>query len=240
MTSQLVHCRILNRQGSKEFYCTFVYAFNDGNGRREAWKDLEDLAKDITGPWLLTGDFNCVMNVNERIGSVVRHQEIADLCSCMNVCGMQDMVSTGCLFTWNNKQQGESRVYSKLDRVMINQEWINQFQHSAAQFLPEGLFDHCPVEINVYPQLQMGRRPFKYFHMWSFSRKFEEIVTEAWSSHQVGTPMYQVVKKLKKVKEALKQLNKAGFDEIQSKELVALTEYKTLQDQLHQKPGDVD
>lgn len=91
MTSQLVHCKVLARQGTNEFYYTFLYAMNDSQGRRIAWKDLEELAKGITGPWLLSEDFNCVMNVSER-----------KLCVCMNVYGLQDMSSTGCLFTWKN------------------------------------------------------------------------------------------------------------------------------------------
>ncbi|XP_057248205.1 uncharacterized protein LOC130590190 [Beta vulgaris subsp. vulgaris] len=76
--------------------------------------------------------------------------------------------------------------------------------------------------------------------MWSLSGKFSDIVTEAWRTSQRGTPMYKVVKKLKNVKGALKKLNREGFDEIQSKELIALKAYKALQDQLHQNPSDTE
>lgn len=41
------------------------------------------------------GDFNCVMNQEERIGATVRAQEYARLQSYMIECGMSDMCNTG-------------------------------------------------------------------------------------------------------------------------------------------------
>lgn len=53
-----------------------------------------------------------------------------------------DMHSTGCVFTWSNKQEGEAQVFTKIDRVMINQAWVDAMPHSTAIFLPEGIMDH--------------------------------------------------------------------------------------------------
>lgn len=45
------------------------------------------------------------MGVDERIEDLVRHQEIEELRSCMEACGMQDLTSTGCFFTRKLEQQ---------------------------------------------------------------------------------------------------------------------------------------
>ncbi|XP_074304572.1 uncharacterized protein LOC141639314 [Silene latifolia] len=63
---------------------------------------------------------------------------------CVSICCMEDIVATGALFTWSNKQAPRERVYSRLDRAMGNLEWFEQFGDSVAHFHPEGLFDHCP------------------------------------------------------------------------------------------------
>ena len=63
-------------------------------------------------PWIICGDMNCVMHIDERIGALVRRREIECISQCMSVT-MSDVKSTGNLFTWNNKQQGAARVFSK-------------------------------------------------------------------------------------------------------------------------------
>lgn len=73
MSSELIHCKISASNGKAEFYCTFIYAMNDAKSISEAWNDLKLISRGIKGPWLITGDFNFVMQASERIGSTVRH-----------------------------------------------------------------------------------------------------------------------------------------------------------------------
>lgn len=42
---------------------------------------------------------------------------------CMLECEVQDIKSSGSFYTWNNKQEGAYRVFSKIDRMVVNQEW---------------------------------------------------------------------------------------------------------------------
>lgn len=36
----------------------------------------------------------------------------------------------GNLFTWHNKQKAEKRITCKLDRALVNEEWLNIFPHA--------------------------------------------------------------------------------------------------------------
>ncbi|XP_010678145.1 uncharacterized protein LOC104893708 [Beta vulgaris subsp. vulgaris] len=51
-----------------------------------------------------------------------------------------------------------------------------------AHFMPEGIFDHTPIVINVYPSIEPGKQPFRYYTMWSRDDKFERIVVECWAT----------------------------------------------------------
>lgn len=53
----------------------------------------------LEGPWIMMGDFNCIIKHEERVGAAVRPQETADILRCMMNCGMADLNSTGCMFT---------------------------------------------------------------------------------------------------------------------------------------------
>ncbi|XP_048503083.1 uncharacterized protein LOC125498834 [Beta vulgaris subsp. vulgaris] len=209
MNAQLVHCWISPQGNSSGFYCTIIYAFNSAMERESLWKELR-LVKVENKPWIVAGDFNCVLSRDERISSLVRESEIAPFRCCLNQCQLEDIKSSGCFYTWNNKQEGQDRVYSKLDRVLDNVKWMEEFQNSEAHFLPEGIFDHSPMLIKVYNQIGCGKKPFKYFHMWSTADDFGMRVSEAWSTQITGCAMYRVVKKMKLVKDSLKQLNRDG------------------------------
>lgn len=76
-----------------------------------------EIYNNIQGPWAVMGDFNNVLNVEERVGSKVTVAEIRDFKYCVEICQLQDLKSSGSYYTWTNKQQGEERVVSKIDSV---------------------------------------------------------------------------------------------------------------------------
>ncbi|XP_056694797.1 uncharacterized protein [Spinacia oleracea] len=182
-SSQLIHCEIVVKNGSS-FWCSFIYGHNSQKERVALWKDLGDIAARLNGPWILMGDFNCVLHAGERVGSAVRLGEIQDFQNCISKCQVEDAKSSGNFYTWNNKQQGDKRVFSKLDRVLINQAWSNQYPNTEVCFRNEGYFDHCPGVITVYPQVAGGRKPFKYFSMWQAAPQYNDIVNTAWNGAQ--------------------------------------------------------
>ena len=208
-----MHCFIAPVSKVTGFYCTFVYAFNQSGEREVLWQDLEKLY--TTDPWLIMGDFNCVRYPNERIRAIVRAQEMNPISNWCAVGGLEDLKSSGSFFTWNNKQQGYNRVFSKLDRALINLAWQEAFPTAEVSFMPKGDFDHSPSLLTVYPRGDSRRKPFKYYTMWRHSTQYESVIREQWNRRVEGTKMYVVVQKLKFVKVALKNLNKAGFHDVQ-------------------------
>ena len=100
----------------------------------------------MRGPWAVMGDFNCVLN-REDMGSQVRMSEIRDFQNCVEECELQEMKSSGAFYTWNNKKRGEDRVYSRIDRVLINTEWIINLPDSEVHYRNEGTYDHSPAII---------------------------------------------------------------------------------------------
>ncbi|XP_021724771.1 uncharacterized protein LOC110692095 [Chenopodium quinoa] len=87
--------------------------------RKDLWNDLKDIHSMIEGPWIILGDFNYILDVKESIGSPVREREIEDFRACMQHCELQDIKYSVNIFTWNNKQEGTARVFSKIDRGML-------------------------------------------------------------------------------------------------------------------------
>ncbi|XP_056691804.1 uncharacterized protein [Spinacia oleracea] len=236
-SSQLIHGDIGLKNGN-QFACSFIYAHNSQYERCALWNDLCSLAGKINGPWILMGDFNCVLNTDERIGSAVRLSELKDFQNCVNSCGLEDAKFTGNFYTWNNKQLGNNRVFSKLDRVLVNQHWCNQYPHTEVCFKNEGYFDHCPGVVSCYSHIAVGKKYFKFFQMWQEAPNNKDLVSNAWNISCHGTKMYQIVQKLKSVKSALKLMNKERYGDIEVLDCKTAHNLQQLQNALHLDPSN--
>lgn len=89
--------------------------------RRQLWEDLKSIRVNNVA-WIWMGDFNCVLNMKDRLGAPIRASECADFRRCVESCNMDYMKATRCFYTWNNKQREDTRVFTKIDRVMCNIE----------------------------------------------------------------------------------------------------------------------
>ncbi|XP_074315308.1 uncharacterized protein LOC141651499 [Silene latifolia] len=237
-SAQAIHMRITEISTDFQFHCTMVYAFNDTIDRKDFWSDVSIYSDNITGPWLLCGDFNCVLTPTERLGGQTTIEEMEDFQACVDQCSLLDSPSTGSFYTWNNKQDPATRVYSRLDRVLVNQEWLLARPDAYANFFNEGYFDHSPCIIHDAATSFTGRKSFKFFNMWSKVPEFLPCVQQVWNKNWQGTKMFQVVMKLKSLKQPLKNLNKLLFADIENSTAHAWKVLDAIQTALHNNPSD--
>ncbi|XP_062117765.1 uncharacterized protein LOC133831475 [Humulus lupulus] len=183
------------------FFVTFVYGFNDGKLRDQLWLDIQELALKIDEAWMILGDYNEILHQNKRFGKKTIMKPSLSLRDCMTNCQMENLKYSGCFYTWTNKQRPEDRVYSKIDRAMVNMKWTDQYPNSEAVFLPEGIFDHSPILISFYLVVEIGKQPFRYFRMWKEASSYATKVSTNWNKVVLGTEMYKLVLKLKRLKQ---------------------------------------
>lgn len=65
MIAQMAHLIVDPVRFGQWFYCTFVYGSNERHERRKLWDSLGKVCTDQ--PWVILGDFNVVLNIDERI-----------------------------------------------------------------------------------------------------------------------------------------------------------------------------
>lgn len=137
-TEQYIHCEVIHNATNKMFYVTMVYASNDAGIRTMLWKALMHLATNTT-PWIVMGDFNIVRTSDERMGpNPPKLTDMLEFNNCILGCQLEDLKGIGCEYTWTNKQEANHRVWSKLDRALVNMNWIQNYTNSVVQFLPAG------------------------------------------------------------------------------------------------------
>lgn len=108
------------------------------------WKELKGLNIQDT-PQIILGDFNAIMNMDERIDQPVRLIDTLDMQDFTNHCKLIEIKSSGQFYTWNNNQNRKDRVFCKLNRVLGTADWIDAQPMIEVIIFPEGDYDHCSL-----------------------------------------------------------------------------------------------
>ncbi|XP_026396786.1 uncharacterized protein LOC113291472 [Papaver somniferum] len=189
-----------------KFAVTMVYGENDSTLRTSFWNDLNVFASMYEGPWVVLGYFNEILSSNERMGSSNVHvSSMNDFIQCIQDTHLFDLHFSGDFFTWSNKKIGSGRIVSKIDIILVNIEWVSLFNCSKADSLNPRVSDHSPMVCSVFEQRQHGPPPFRFFNYLTDEPDFLDIVRAAWNINIKGNPMFVLVSKLKRVKQALRE-----------------------------------
>ncbi|XP_076947481.1 uncharacterized protein LOC143619430 [Bidens hawaiensis] len=148
------------------------------------------------------GDFNAVRFPEERRNSVFDPTCARDLNEFIAEADLFEFPMKGQQFTFC-KSRG--RKFSKIDRILVNQDFVDNWSDSSFSALPRYLSDHSPI-ILISDPLDFGPCPFKVFNSWMDSSEFEKVVIEACSDFVfVGPPDVFLAEKFKYIKFQLKQ-----------------------------------
>ncbi|XVE49038.1 hypothetical protein DITRI_Ditri01bG0049900 [Diplodiscus trichospermus] len=177
---------------SKKFLFSAIYGYNDEIARRQLWSHLGSLASSYQNlPWLLAGDFNVIFHPTES-SRYDRSQgfsaDTKEFRECLHQLVVFYHISLGPLFTWSNKQH-EGFIAKKLDRVLVNEEWLSTFSNSRVDFLPPGISDHCPAFIQLCHKEFSPPKLFKFFNFWANHPDFMRVVGQSWIQAIAGNPM---------------------------------------------------
>lgn len=121
---QFIHCEIHENNSKFKAMVTVVCASNDSTQRNQLWKKLIQIGINIQVCWLLSGDFNNVLHIDDRIGTPVTQAETQGFQDMINTLQLSQVKSLGWHYTWCNKQEPDKRVYSRIDWAFENFEWL--------------------------------------------------------------------------------------------------------------------
>ncbi|PWA53039.1 RNA-directed DNA polymerase, eukaryota, Reverse transcriptase zinc-binding domain protein [Artemisia annua] len=207
-SNQVMHVQVNVKADNKAFFVSFVYPHNYYIDRRVLWHELEvhgSLMRDK--PWVLLGDFNASLFLEDKSGGgyepTIAINEFKD---CVNNIEVSDLNSSGLHFTWNQKPKGSNGVLKKLDRVMGNVKFSDDFPGSFAIFQPYRISDHSPCVLRIPTLTKKKPKPFKFFNFLTYKPGFLDVVREGWSNDIQWHNIFKVVKRLKGLKSPIRKL----------------------------------
>ena len=196
---------------------TWVYAKTTATERRQLWDDLFRVKNSfVQGPWLVLGDFNCVLGAHEKRGGILpKAVSCSDFQAMSTSCDLFHLPTKGMPFTWTNKRGVGRQVEMRLDRCLINTSWIDVWCNSDCTTLTRTSSDHCPLLV-CFSKLVVSRPcPFRFQRMWIDHPGFMNLVANVWKEFQFfGHPMYVLASKLRALKQELRNWNKSVFGDV--------------------------
>ncbi|XP_060170802.1 uncharacterized protein LOC132601754 [Lycium barbarum] len=233
MKEQYVHGQVRIYATNKNFLLTAVYGLHTIVDRKPLWDDLLTLAQQITIPWLIMGDFNAVLEIEDRlVGSPVQANEMVDFSNFVQSASMLDLKVVGREYTWTN-----NHVFSRIDRGLVNASWVQMWDALEIIVMAPEFSDHSPLSLTVEERQTMRAKPFKFFNCLATHPDFRSSVQRNCQQICNGRPMEKVWKKMHRLKHVLKKLNNTEFKGVD--ERIALTKQK-LQDIQAQMIGPND
>ena len=177
---QVVTSRVKLPSLNSEFIVSMVYGSNCAIERRQLWLELEATANNpaiACSPWLILGDFNEIIATSEHSNeaNIAITRGMREFRECLIRCDLSDLPYRGNSFTWTNKH-----VSKKLDRILVNDIWLQTFPDSLAVFGKLGISDHTPSCLFMDQFRPKQKRPFKFFAHLNQHPEFSDIIRGCW------------------------------------------------------------
>lgn len=103
-SAQAVTCEVHYLPQQTTIWVTFVYTYNQRGDRKDLWDYLVNQRVGSSTPWMVLGDFNSVLHLEDRIGrNPVTLFEVVDFSTCVEACGMNELPQYGNRYTWTDK-----------------------------------------------------------------------------------------------------------------------------------------
>ncbi|XP_058741373.1 uncharacterized protein LOC131613745 [Vicia villosa] len=172
------------------------------------WHELETIGQGVQNPWIVVGDYNNVLNSNDRVGgNPVHENKYKDLVEMMKRSGLFEANTKGSYYTWTNKSTSNP-IYSIIDRMIGNSEWFQTFNDANTEVLLPGISDHAPIRVRIVKQEVQKRYLFKFLNYLTHDPTFFPLVQDSWQQEVRGSAMYSLWTKLRRLQPILKPLTK--------------------------------
>ncbi|XP_074352189.1 uncharacterized protein LOC141691363 [Apium graveolens] len=150
--------------------CTGFYSEPNRTNRRRTGELLRNLARDnLTSdanlPWYVMGDLNNIVAQSDKRGGAPYPTWLVEgFNETLTASGLNDMNIIGHQYIWERSRGTENWIETRLDRVLMNEEWVEWFPLSKLYNLEGSQSDHSPIFLDTSKLIREQRpsRKFKF------------------------------------------------------------------------------
>lgn len=127
-----------------------------------------------------------MMFAHEKKGGRPRSQALLDgFKHVVSECGLIEINTKGCDFTWERSRGTQNWIQEKLDRGMANQEWRNMFPTAEIEVMEISTSDHLPLFLELNRKVYIPKvKRFKFENVWIHEDECRKIVQMSWQQDE--------------------------------------------------------
>ncbi|KAJ4758039.1 DNA-(apurinic or apyrimidinic site) lyase [Rhynchospora pubera] len=173
---------IVRKDGSK-LRLTNLYGPSNQIGRDVFLRDIRSVCPGNNTPWMLCGDFNLTLQLQERTNPLYNRSGTAEFADLVDELQLLDLDLEGRTFTWSNLRLNPSMA--RLDRFLLNRSFANSYPNIHQKALANTSSDHCPLLCSFCVRFQ----PTNVFRIENYFLKipeFIDLVLNFWLTEEVA------------------------------------------------------
>lgn len=176
--SNIIDTKIQHKKSS--FFASFIYGAPKQEDRPAFWSKLSDLSKARDSAWLLTGDFNDLLDNTEKVGGPLRWEgSFLAFRSFVSQSGLWDLPHAGNHLSWRGVRH-EHFIQSRLDRAMANCSWSELFPAGRSIYLRFEGSDHRPI-LTLFDQSKAPKKgSFRFDRRLRKNPDIHKLVEDHW------------------------------------------------------------
>ncbi|OIT40396.1 hypothetical protein A4A49_07963, partial [Nicotiana attenuata] len=215
LSPRLTRIELRHVEAVETILLTIVYAQCKPGLRRPLWDYLRTRAASSNSPWCVIGDFNVKASIEEKIGGIPYEvNKSLDFLSMIEDCGLTDLGLYGPRYTWSNGRGPCSIVWKRLDRGMVNDNWIASYPATTITHLASTGSDHSPPLMEMHVRPDNATRYFKFLNRWTENQSFLPLVQQVCKMQVCGNPMWIFHQKIKGLCSALSKWSRQEYGDI--------------------------
>lgn len=161
---------------------TFVYGAPQRENRAEFWEKLTLLGASKVSAWILSGDFNDILDNSEKVGGPPRHEgSFLNFRSFVSQMGIWDVKHTGNHLSWRGMRYTHF-VRSRLDRSLANAAWSESFPSGWCHYLRFEGSDHRPLITHFDTSRLKRKKLFRFDSRLQGNPEIRQLIADAWTS----------------------------------------------------------
>lgn len=172
--------------GAERVDCCFisVYAPCRLDERIELWDRLKLIIQQNSSSCLcLVGDFNSIRFPDERVSRSgnLNWNDLREFDDFISDSLLIDLPLQGRKFTCY-KPDGSCK--SRIDRILINDQWMENWSDSIQKGISRSISDHCPIILDT-KRIDWGPKPFRFINAWISHPGFKDFISNCWNNSSI-------------------------------------------------------
>ncbi|XP_070041492.1 uncharacterized protein [Nicotiana tomentosiformis] len=202
-------------ENKNHFFLTVIYAKCTPILIRPLWEVLRHKSAIYDSPWCVIGDFNVIVFVEEKIGGILyQMSKSMDFLYMIEDCGLVDLGFYGPKYTWSNGRGQGSIVWKRLDRGLVNDQWLSAFPSTSVSHLASTGSDHNPILMKINIRHDTRNKYFRFLNFWVDNVNFKPFVKDIWDKQVNGSAMWVFHQKLKALCTGLSRWSRQEYGDI--------------------------